>query len=190
MGCSPDLPKCYPGLQPAHSVTITKGFWIGQTPVTQAAYKRVTGRNPSHFQGDQRPVEMVSWDDAVAYCGSAGMRLPAEEEWEYAARAGTTASQYGDLDHIAWYALNSGRQTHDVGQKQPNAWGLYDMLGNVFEWTLVVIHTSYKAERDRVYRGCSWGHGGMNATVTNRELAYHTSRFETMGFRCAGDNLP
>ena len=135
MGCSGGDGQCDPDEKPAHRVTITRGFRIGATPVTQAAYQRVIGSNPSNFKGPQLPVETVSWDDARKYCSAVGMRLPTEAEWEYAARAGTTGARYGELDAIAWYGGNSGSKTHDVGTKQPNAWGLYDMLGNVWQWT-------------------------------------------------------
>jgi formylglycine-generating enzyme required for sulfatase activity len=92
------------------------------------------GSNPSHFKGPQRPVENVTWDDAAAYCRAVGMRLTTEAEWEYAARAGSTAARYGELDDIAWYDKNSQQKTHDVKGKRPNAWGLYETLGNVWEW--------------------------------------------------------
>jgi formylglycine-generating enzyme required for sulfatase activity len=110
------------------------GFWVGQTPVTQAAYEKLVGTNPSYFKGSNLPVENVSWTEAESYCKAAGMRLPTEAQWEYAARAGTTGSRYGNLDEIASYGGNSGKQTHPVGTKAPNAWKLYDMLGNVWQW--------------------------------------------------------
>jgi eukaryotic-like serine/threonine-protein kinase len=147
---------------PQTQVTLTQGFWMGKHEVTQGEYLAVVGSNPSYFNGVQgetdygtdlnRPVESVSWDDAVAYCaaltareraaGRAPMsyayRLPTEAEWEYACRAGTTTRfSYGDdpgythLRDYAWYEGNSERQTHPVGQKLPNPWGLYDMHGNV-----------------------------------------------------------
>ncbi|HEV2964901.1 MAG TPA: SUMF1/EgtB/PvdO family nonheme iron enzyme [Candidatus Angelobacter sp.] len=120
--------------KPAHSVTITKGFWLGQTPVTQAAYQRMIGANPSHFRGKQLPVESVTWNQAKAYCEAIGGRLPTEAEWEYAARVGSHSYRHGDVDTIAWYDKNSGKETHQVGLKQPNEWNLYDMVGNVGEW--------------------------------------------------------
>lgn len=134
MGCLPENHECENYEQPAHAVTISTGFWMGQTEVTQAAYQRVMGTNPSNFHGDKLPAEQVSWDNANAYCSAVGMRLPTEAEWEYAARAGSSADRYGDPDDIGWHAANSDHQTHDVGQKEPNAWKLYDMLGNVWEW--------------------------------------------------------
>jgi hypothetical protein len=134
MGCSPEDSECFFYENPPHRVTITKGFWLGQTVVTQLAYQRVKGDNPSNLTGANRPVEQVTWYESSQYCLRIGGRLPTEAEWEYAARAGTTGSRYGNLDQIAWYANNSDNQTHGVALKPPNAWGLYDMLGNVNQW--------------------------------------------------------
>ena len=128
-----------------HRVRITKPFYLSAHEVTQAQYNRVMGNNPSRSQGPTKPVEMVSWNDAVEFCRRLSeqerkeYRLPTEAEWEYACRVGTTTSySCGDnvsqLGEYAWYSDNSGNASHAVGEKLPNAWGLYDMHGNVFEW--------------------------------------------------------
>jgi formylglycine-generating enzyme required for sulfatase activity len=133
--------------QPVHTVRISKPFYLGKYEVTQAQWQAVMGNNPSRFTGDAtRPVENVSWEDVQEFIrrlntkeGGATYRLPTEAEWEYAARAGTTTAysfgnDKGQLSQYAWYGDTSGSQTHPVGTLKPNAWGLYDMHGNVWEW--------------------------------------------------------
>ena len=125
-----------------HPVILTAGFWLADTPCTQALWKAITNKNPSWFKGDdERPVENVSFSDVQAAIEQLNRdipglktRLPTEAEWEYGCRAGVQDVRYGPLADIAWYSANSDAQTHPVKQKEPNAWRLYDMLGNVWEW--------------------------------------------------------
>jgi len=128
-----------------HEVTLSKPFYMGVTEVTQAQYQAVMGANPSDFKGETNPVDSVSWDNATEFCKKLykktrqAVRLPTEAEWEYACRAGSnTHFCFGDADEglgdYAWYDANSDYTTHPVGKKKPNAWGLYDMHGNVWEW--------------------------------------------------------
>jgi len=199
MGCSPDDFECTPD-ETRHSVTISNGFWIGQTEVTQAAYMKVVGTNPSRFKGDQLPVEMVSWDTAKAYCERVDMRLPTEAEWEYAARGGSPASRYKPLDQIAWYSENSKDTTHAVAQKQANGYGLYDMLGNVWEW-VADWYEPYTAAAatdpkgppmspGRVLRGGSWFNVPSYIRVSDRlydRPGFKLEAVNRVGFRCVGE---
>ncbi len=199
MGCFPGDAECMPSESPAHTVTLTKGFWMGQTEVTQAAYQRVMGTNPSSFHGERLPVESVTWDDANGYCRAVGMRLPTEAEWEHAARAGSTAPRYGDLDAIAWYKGNSRKQTHEVGQKQPNAWQLYDMLGNVWELVADWYDGNYYSQSPlqdprgpssgefRTVRGGSWLNLAGGTLASPRLLLLPGVRDASLGFRCVGE---
>ena len=167
--------------KPSTRVTLTKPFWLGQTEVTQAQWSAVMGSSPSHFKGDNLPVEQVSWNDAVEFCRkltemerAAGRlpegyayTLPTEAQWEYSCRAGTTGDYAGNLDSVGWYSSNSGNTTHLVGQKQANAWGLHDMHGNVWEWCAdwkgdypgggVTDPTGPPSGTYRVFRGGGWG---------------------------------
>ncbi len=159
---------------PRHLVTLTEGFWLADTPCTQGFWQEVMGENPSGSKGLRRPVERVSWEDAQRFLrhleaevpGCKAL-LPSEAQWEYACRAGATSSSYGDLEEIAWYSANSGGSTHEVGLKRANSWGLFDILGNVWEWCEDFWSDRYEAgqQRDptgpelgssRVYRGGSW----------------------------------
>jgi formylglycine-generating enzyme required for sulfatase activity len=179
---------------PTHNVEITGGFWIGKTPVTQAAYEKVMKTNPSRFKGAERPVECVSWTQALAYCRAVGLRLPTEAEWEYAARAGSKEARFSALDQVAWYADNSAGQTHAVALKQANAWGLHDVLGNVWEWCSD-WYDSYRAgvQKDptgpesgnqRVLRGGSFYVGSEYIRVSCRSQYGPSNRNSDTGFRC------
>jgi formylglycine-generating enzyme required for sulfatase activity len=237
MGCSPGDSECDRDERPAHQVTISRGFWMGQTEVTVGAYKRfaaATGRampsepeysgralNPG-WRDESQPMGNVTWDDAAAYCQWAGGRLPTEAEWEHAARAGSSAVRYGDLDAVAWYANNSGRSRldsariwaqdssnygrrldanqngpHPVGRKRPNGLGLYDMLGNTWEWVADWYDAVYYAQSPsedprgpssgqyRVVRGGSWGNYPRIVRVSGRSSYTPGVWNNHFGFRCA-----
>jgi sulfatase modifying factor 1 len=197
MGCPPEDSECFDNEKPAHTVTLTRGFWIGQTPVTQAAYSKVMGSNPSTYHGAQLPVEEVTWNDAKVYCERAKMRLPTEAEWEYAARAGTAGARYAAIKDIAWYNANAASTTHVVAQKQPNTFGVYDMLGNVREW-VADWYGPYDAARAfdpqgprtgqfRVGRGGSWYDSAQIARLSSRGNNGAGCGPACHGFRCAAN---
>jgi formylglycine-generating enzyme required for sulfatase activity len=196
MGCSAGDTDCDGDEKPAHQVTISKGFWMGQTEVTQEAFQRVTGNNPSKFKGSKLPVEQVTWNQAKSYCEAVGMRLPTEAEWEYAAKSGTSGARYGALDDVAWYNSNSSGKTHEVGQKQANGFVLNDMLGNVWEW-VSDWYGSYSAAAAsdpqgaqsgtfRLLRGGSWFVNPGLVRVSNR-LKNGPENHLFFGFRCNGN---
>ena len=183
-----------------HLVRLSKGYWIGRFEVTQRQYAQVMGVNPSGFRdsGPEAPVENVSWIDAQDFLkklnqrGSGQVyRLPTEAEWEYAARAGSTDDSYGPINTIAWYGDNSDQRTHPVGLKLPNAWGLYDTLGNVWEWCSDWYGPYlYQGETDplgprtglvRVYRGGFWGH--LKTVASRGSTVPPETRFNLIGFR-------
>jgi formylglycine-generating enzyme required for sulfatase activity len=165
------------------------------------------GSNPSYFEGTDRPVEQVSWSDAQQFLEKMNerhdgyrYRLPTEAEWEYAARGPTTGADAGSLDAMAWYDTNSGRQTHPVGQKQPNAWGLYDMHGNVWEWVQDWYGNYSSAEQvdptgpssgtDRVLRGGSWYNRAEYSRVSFRYSYEPSVMYVNFGFRCVREAIP
>ena len=183
-------------LIPLDFVRITRPFYLGVFPVTQAEYQAVTGQTPSQAAAHpSRPVEQVSWDDAVACAKklsqlSAEMsrqltyRLPSEAEWEYACRAGSTGKWcFGDaaaeLGNYAWFSGNSRKRTHSVGQKKPNAWGLHDMHGNVWEWCLD------GHDGNRVRRGGSWINDGEGCRSDSCGRSESRLRYRLYGFRLA-----
>lgn len=195
----------------AHQVTLTKPFEMGVHEVTQEQYEKVMGKNPSKFKGVNNPVERVSRNDAVEFCRKlselpaekeAGhtYRLPTEAEWEYACRAGTTTKfSFGDdeseLGDYAWYEDNSGKKTHLVGEKKPNAWGLYDMHGNVAEWCQdyygfypsdpVTDPTGPKTGSFWVFRGGSWLNTTGFCKSSDRGISVPANREDDLGFRVA-----
>lgn len=199
--CSPCPPR-NDVERPVHQVTISKDFWMGQFVVTQRQWQEVMGSNPSYLRGagPDAPVEQVSWRDVQAFLAKVNaiqtrwtVRLPTEAEWEYAARAGTTGETYGPLDDIAWYRADSGHTTHPVGQKLPNAFGLYDMLGNVWQWCqdwfgpyssapAIDPQGALKGEKHVTRGGCFYCDAiHERAARRNRDLEEHLSR--SIGFR-------
>ncbi len=200
---------------PATTAVLTKGFWIGVHEVTQAQYLSLVGNNPSHFTGDlARPVEQVGWAEATNYCAlltacerSAGRlpagclyRLPTEAEWERACRAGTVTRfdfrddlDYSLLPDHAWFDASSRNQTHPVGFKIPNQWGLFDMHGNVWEWCqdwygpypggAVVDGSGPLAGVYRVIRGGSWFSYGSSCRSANRNASHPETHSSLVGFR-------
>ena len=196
---------------PQHAVSI-KAFSLGKFEVTQEQWYALMGNLPSNFKGRTLPVEQVSWDDAQAFVKKLSektgkqYRLPSEAEWEYAARAGSqTAYSFGDdareLGRYAWFGENAGQTTHPVGEKQPNAFGLYDMSGNVWEWTEDCWNDNYGgapsdgrawttgACSKRVLRGGSWAFSPRYLRAANRNGDSTAVRFNYgYGFRVARDN--
>ncbi len=169
-----------------HRTKITKGFWIMETQVTQSQWKAVMGKNPSHFKGDNNPVENVSWKDCNKFCKKCAqlglpVQLPTEAQWEYACRAGSSGDYAGDLDEMGWYDWNSDSKTHPVGQKMPNAWGLYDMHGNVCEW----CQDRYKSDyEERVIRGGCYCSSSSWCTSETRWYYVPDKQTDDTGFRC------
>lgn len=241
MGCPVEDHECDTDEKPAHVVNLTRGFWLGQTAATIGAYRlysRATGkpmppekdnegRKLNAAAGnDKLPIVAVTWDEAADFCAWAGMRLPTEAEWEYAAKASTTGKLYGELDAIAWYGDNSGKERlntmamtrnprekyaarlfengngpHQVATKAPNAWNLYDMLGNVWQWVSDWYEVDYyKASpaRDpqgpgpaefRSLRGGSWFVAPWDVKVILRYGRLPNNRNNDFGVRCAGNRL-
>ncbi|MEO7426094.1 MAG: SUMF1/EgtB/PvdO family nonheme iron enzyme [Fibrobacteria bacterium] len=185
-------------------------FQISKYPVTQKQYFSIAKASPFRFKGDRKPAESVSWYDAILFCnlisnksglkacytisengtkveynaGSDGYRLPSEAEWEYACRAGSNNPRYGKLEEISWYKGNSKGETQDVGVKIPNEWGLYDMLGNVWEWCWDIydetVYGSY-----RVFRGGGWCDEDRGCLASNRRRSHPSFQIDDLGFRVA-----
>ena len=215
-----------PDEAPVHKVSVG-AFWMDRYEVVQEEFRKYQRPDPSHFKGPRQPLEQINWTDAAAYCNDRsradglepcydektwacdfnanGYRLPTEAEWEYACRAGA-ATQYsfgnspGQLKDYAWYADNASAATHPVGQKKPNAWGLYDMHGNVAEWCNDRYAKDwYKQSPDKDPRGPSEGRervirgGAWNSSAGSCRSAYRTSSLsvddtcladDAIGFRC------
>jgi formylglycine-generating enzyme required for sulfatase activity len=206
MGCSQEQQgSCDNDESPLHSVTVSD-FHIGKYEVTQAQWKIIMGSNPSNFQGDNRPVENVSWSEAQEFISrlnaatGKSYRLPTEAEWEYAARGGARSGSYKfsgshNLYDVGWFTDNSGAQTHPVGTKKANELGIYDMSGNVWEWCLDWKGGySASAQHDPTgagngsspgYRGGSWSNSAGRCRVAGRGSLSPANRYSYVGFRLA-----
>jgi len=187
--------------KPPHKVTISKAFYLGKYAVTQAQWQAVMRGNPSDFKGDRNlPVENVSWDDCQEFCGKLSakteqaIRLPTEAEWEFACRA-RIGDDISKLDQYAWFYENSDGKTHPVGQKRANAWCLYDMIGNVWEWCAdwygpyvsgaQTDPRGMSSGNGRVLRGGSWYSLALDCRAAYRDSNAPGYRNDNYGFRCA-----
>ncbi|MDP9842138.1 formylglycine-generating enzyme family protein [Streptosporangium lutulentum] len=187
-------------------------FRLAPYPVTRELYHAVLGEAPASAAGPRTPVTEVSWMDAVRFCNllsqskgldpcysmgddpdgqdvvcdwdADGYRLPSEAEWEYACRAGSAGVRYGELDEIAWYRGNSGEEMHDVATKAPNRWGLYDMIGNVWEWCWDLYDPSVYGPY-RVFRGGGLYDQPRSCRASCRRKSHPTLRIDDLGFRLA-----
>ena len=185
-------------------------FLIAKYPITQEFYTQIINENPSEFKGMDLPVENVSWFDAVNFCNKLsdlsnlencynfenendiifdnsknGFRLPTEAEWEFSCKAGNNNIRYGELEDIAWFKENSQKQTQKIGTKKPNNWGIYDMLGNVWEWCSDIYdETVYGTYR--IFRGGGWNDEERSVMATNRRRSHPKSfKIDDLGFRIA-----
>ncbi|MBR5716967.1 MAG: formylglycine-generating enzyme family protein [Bacteroidales bacterium] len=189
--------------KPAHQVSLPS-YYIGETEVTQELWQAVMGSNPSHFTGDNRPVENVSWNDCQVFVKKLNaatgkmFRLPTEAEWEFAARGGNKSKGFkfsgsNKLEDVAWYDGNSGSTTHDVKTKNPNELGLYDMSGNVWEWcsdwsanyngSPQTNPQGLGSGQGRAYRGGGWGNYARSCRSSNRRSHYPDNGYNYLGLR-------
>jgi formylglycine-generating enzyme required for sulfatase activity len=186
-------------------VTLSQAFWLAKTEVTQEQWQAVMGSNPSQFKGEQLPIENVSWEDAQSFLTRLNeckvlpevwqFALPTEAQWEYACRAEEKGPYSGgSLNDVGWYEGNSEKKPHDVGLKMPNAWGLHDMHGNVYEWCADryahPLQGGVDPERpesgdERVCRGGSWFYNAVLCRAANRYKSYPDRRDYRLGFRLA-----
>jgi formylglycine-generating enzyme required for sulfatase activity len=186
-------------------------FLLSKHLISQELYEEITNKNPSEFKGKKRPIESISWMDSIEFCNllsekygfnpfyiiddkdksvmfdneSSGFRLPTEAEWEFACKAGNKEVRYGEIDLISWYKENSNGETHVIGTKEPNKMGLYDMLGNVWEWCSDIYdETDYGSYR--IFRGGGWNDEERGCLATNRRRSHPVAfKIDDLGFRIA-----
>jgi formylglycine-generating enzyme required for sulfatase activity len=201
MGCSEGDGECGADELPRHKVEIPAGFWMGQTEVTNAAYRRIVPSMKFPQAEAKLPVVEVSWHEAKSYCAAVGGRLPTEAEWEYAARAGNSEPYYGLPSKIAWFGDNSDGVRHAVATKDANAFGLYDMLGNASEWVQDRYFDKYDTEApptgkvlepvagnaSALTRGGFWESTPQNIRVSHRAAMDHDEPAPMAGIRCVID---
>ena len=192
-----------------------KPLLLSKFQVTQDFYFAVTNEDPSTIKGKGYPVETVTWKEAIVFCNNLsvmtglnscyqflednqtiifditanGFRLPTEAEWEYACKAGTVLIRYAELDKIAWYKSNSQKTTHQVGEKEPNGWGLYDMLGNVWEWCSDIYDESVYGSY-RIFRGGGWADEERSVMATTRRRSHPIKfKIDDLGFKIARNQI-
>ena len=192
MGCAAGEARCKADSKPAREVAIRRAFYISKTEVTADAYGKIAVTRET----GKTPISRVSWTEAKKFCELAGGRLPTEAEWEYAARAGEAGPQTGELEGVAWYAVNSGGAAREVGVRQPNAFGLYDTLGNVWEWVSDIYGPTYyrigpsidppgpSRGSQRVVRGGAFSTPEVYVSLSARFAFPPSIRDATIGFRC------
>jgi formylglycine-generating enzyme required for sulfatase activity len=207
MGCTTGDPECEPDETPAHAVTVTRGFWLGTSEVTVAAFRRFAREMRvaipiSNDEGDERPVVQISWFEADQVCSWSGGRLPTEAEWEYAARAGSVGARREDLGQLLRQGAGRLSSTYPVASQPANRWGLHDMTGNAFEWVADWYsdraYASSQAEdprgpetgQFRVVRGGPWVLDLRFSRISARNSFVPTVRFGNIGTRCAREVSP
>jgi formylglycine-generating enzyme required for sulfatase activity len=209
MGAYPDEEDASADEEPQHTVSFERGFWLGQVEITQRQWQSVMGDNPSHFQGENKPVDNVSWLDAKSFIDQINLsleeelwRLPTEAEWEYACRASSPTRfywgddpGYSELANYAWYSANSNFESKDTGTRGAPDGDFYDMHGNVWEWCEDRYHYDYNGApddgsawmdwqvRDRVIRGGSWFSSGSDLRSASRSYAEPDFSSNSIGFR-------
>jgi formylglycine-generating enzyme required for sulfatase activity len=185
-------------------------FFLAKYPVTKSLYEVITQKEQQSVELDSVPIVNVSWYDAISFCNllskkfgltecytfdnngsdvvcnwsANGYRLPMDAEWQYACKAGSTGYRYGEIEDIAWYSENSSNQIHEAGQKEPNNWGLYDLIGNAWEWCWDLYDEKTYGPY-RIFRGGSWAESARGCGATSRRRGHPSFCIDDLGFRIA-----